>query len=138
MKSHERKTGAFWNQVEKTLQRMGFDLDQLVAGGDQVKCIVVTPDLRGSLHDLSRAPRDHVVMVRLDETAVIELDAWVESGAVKSRSEGAALFIREGLKLYRGELDKLEGPLKDVQSARQRLEERVKEVFGDKEGTDST
>jgi Arc/MetJ-type ribon-helix-helix transcriptional regulator len=73
------------------------------------------------------------VMVRVDEETSRKLDAWVEAGAVKSRSEAAALFIREGLKVRQAELDKLEESLRDLEKARERVREKAREVFGDRE-----
>ncbi len=54
--------------------------------------------------------------------------AWVEAGAVKSRSAAAALFIREGLKARDPELQELKDALTDV--ARQRLREKAEGVLG--------
>jgi len=56
------------------------------------------------------------------------MPGWM-TGAVRSRSEAAAPFIREGMKVYRTELDLLEGALRDVQSAKQRLQDRVREML---------
>jgi Arc/MetJ-type ribon-helix-helix transcriptional regulator len=79
---------------------------------------------------LSEAPRDQVVMVRLNREAVGDLDAWVETGALRSRSEAAALFIREGLALRASELEELRGPLEEFRAARERLKLVAEEVLG--------
>ena len=55
----------------------------------------------------------------------------MESGAVKSRSEAAALFIREGLKVRAGELDQLQESLRDLERAKSKVRDKVKEVFGE-------
>ena len=53
------------------------------------------------------------------------------TGAVKSRSEAAALFIREGLKVRADELARLKGAIDDLEAARDRLKKQAREVFGD-------
>jgi hypothetical protein len=55
----------------------------------------------------------------------------VETGAVKSRSEAAALFIKEGLKVRAKELEQLRGALKGVEEAKEKLRARAREVFGE-------
>ena len=75
---------------------------------------------------------------RVDEETRNKLDAWVEAGAVKSRSEAAALFIREGLKVRRAELEQLEESLRDLQTAKERVREKAREVFGDRGESGST
>jgi Arc/MetJ-type ribon-helix-helix transcriptional regulator len=74
--------------------------------------------------------RDQVVMVRLDKETTRDLDRWVEAGAVKSRSEAAMLFIREGLKVRSRELDQLKEAIESVESARERLKEQARSVLG--------
>ncbi len=84
------------------------------------------------------APRDQVVMVRVDGKTVASLDAWVQTGAVKSRSEAAAVFIREGLKVRAHELQELEDALSDVEAAKTRLREKAREVLGRDGDADSS
>jgi Arc/MetJ-type ribon-helix-helix transcriptional regulator len=87
---------------------------------------------------MGRMPRDQVVMVRIDEDTKTALDDWVETGAVKSRSEAAALFMREGIKVRSGELEQLREALDDVGKAKQRLLEKAREVIGDIPGSTTT
>ncbi len=56
---------------------------------------------------------------------------------MKSRSEAAALFIGEGLKVRADELERLRGALADVEEARERLREQARSVFGEESETDS-
>ena len=125
----------FWDLIKKKAKEHGLDLDQVceeVGGlGVGIRCVVVKPDLRSSVEEMAKKPRDQVVMVRLDEKSSESLDAWVESGAVKSRSEAAALFIREGLKVRAGELDQLQESLRDLERAKSKVRDKVKEVFGE-------
>jgi Arc/MetJ-type ribon-helix-helix transcriptional regulator len=68
-------------------------------------------------------------MVRVDAETARTLDAWVETGAVKSRSEAAALFIREGLNVRASELDRLKDALSGVEEAKDRLRREARDVF---------
>lgn len=129
-----------WDRVRTELNQAGIDLETMgvrieeLGGklGRAVKVVFVAPDLQESVDAMNREQRDQVIMVRVDEATLQTLDAWVKTEAVKSRSEAAAVFIREGLKVRASELDKLEDALADVDRARERLHERVKEVFGEK------
>jgi len=120
-------------EITKTLEDHGIDF-RIGLGGD-VMCL--TGDMKTTVAEMGRAARDQVVMVRIDEDTKNDLDAWIETGAVKSRSEAAALFIREGIKVRSGELEQLREALEDVSRAKQRLEERAKEVIGDPRGSEA-
>jgi hypothetical protein len=134
-----------WERVRTELNLAGIDLETLgirleeLGGkvGHAVKVVFVSPDLQDSVEEMNKEQRDQVIMVRVDEATVRQLDAWVKTEAVKSRSEAAAVFIREGLKVRSSELEKLEDALADVDRARERLHEKVKEVFGEKGGRGS-
>jgi Arc/MetJ-type ribon-helix-helix transcriptional regulator len=119
--------------IVKELERQGIGLDQLcrdAGDGPQVKVVCVAPTLRDSVERLGESARDQVVMVRIDEPTRKKLDAWVETGAVKSRSEAAALFIREGLGVRESELADLKEALEGVNEARARLRRRASRVLG--------
>ena len=102
--------------------------------GPRIKVVCVAPDLKESVEELGQSSRDKVLMLRVDAETSDALDAWVETGAVKSRSEAAALFLHEGLRLRQGELDQLRSSLNDVEKAREKLREKAREVFGEKAG----
>jgi Arc/MetJ-type ribon-helix-helix transcriptional regulator len=95
-----------------------------------VKVVCVAPTIQASAREMGRSARDQVVMVRVDSQTASGLDAWVETGAVKSRSEAAALFIREGMKVRASELERLREALANVHEARERLRREAREVFG--------
>jgi len=127
------KEGIF-EKIQKNLEKLGIELEtacDIQDEGKRVKCVVVAPSLKKSVKEMGESQRDQVVMVRVDHETSKTLDAWVETGAVKSRSEAAALFIREGLQVRASELEKLRGALDEVNAAKQRLQERAKDVFGD-------
>ena len=122
--------------IAEKLETMGIDLGEELESGLRdleagVKVVCVTPDLGQSVREMGANPRDQTVMVRVDEGTRKRLDAWVETGAVKSRSEAAALFIREGLQVRAEELDELEDALRTVEEARKKLRAKAKTVFGE-------
>jgi Arc/MetJ-type ribon-helix-helix transcriptional regulator len=121
-----------WDRIRERLKEKGIDLDALTGGIwdlSQMKVVCVDPDLKESVRKMGEAVRDQVVMVRIDGETRKALDAWVETGAVKSRSEAAALFIREGLKVRSQELDQLKDALREVEQAKQRLRDRARDIF---------
>ena len=141
-KGHESKDpfdlGGILGLIQEGLEEAGIDVD---LGGDcttwswpkkskRVKVVCVTPGLKDAVDEMGKSPRDQVVMVRVDSETSNALDDWVETGAVKSRSEAAALFIREGLSVRADELERLKGALKDVEEARERLRQQASHVFG--------
>jgi hypothetical protein len=142
-KTINKDWSTIWDRVRTELNQAGIDLETFgvrleeIGGkvGRAVKVVFVAPDLQESVDEMNREPRDQVIMVRVDEATVHQLDAWVKTEAVKSRSEAAAVFIREGLKVRASELEKLEDALAEVDRARERLHEKVKEVFGEKAST---
>jgi Arc/MetJ-type ribon-helix-helix transcriptional regulator len=120
-------------QILEQLRSQGVDLTALACGDDAAvpaRVVCVAANVGHMLDQMGRSTRDQVVMVRVDADTAEKLDAWVETGAVKSRSEAAALFIREGLQVRRQELDELQDAIDDVEKARERLRERVQEVLG--------
>ena len=138
--------GDVWEVLRKELEACGIDISKLSCGPDEcidlgaviqgldvggpLKVICLSGNMRDSVDALSDSARDNVVMVRVDEDTVNALDAWVEAGAVKSRSAAAALFIREGLKVRNPELEELKDALTDVDRARQRLRKKAEDVLG--------
>ena len=120
--------------VEQALENQGLNLDALACGDDsdpEVKVVCVAPNLASSMSQRRQVARDQVVMVRVDEQVSQELDSWVETDVVKSRSEAAALFIREGLEVRRSELDQLKETLEGVSKAKEELRKKAQQIFGD-------
>ncbi|MDH3499442.1 MAG: ribbon-helix-helix domain-containing protein [Acidimicrobiia bacterium] len=124
---------AMFESIRRELSDLDIEFDFQPGDFDaaRVKAFAFIPELIESLKEMAGAPRDQVVMVRLDQESTRELDDWVKAGAVKSRSEAAALFIREGLRLRAGELHQLRDALDDVQAAQERLRQKAGEIFGD-------
>ena len=122
-----------WGTIKDELKRWGCDFEGFSSGEgppSRMKVVCVAPDLRESSQEMGQKPRDRVVMVRLDKETAEQLDAWVETGVAGSRSEAAALFIREGLKVRAGEFEQLSSAVDGVASAKQELRRRASQVFG--------
>ncbi len=126
----------FWMVLGDRLREAGIDLEAVcgdlgTAGEPPLKVICVAADLKSSVAELGQVTRDQVVMVRVDDETAHSLDAWIEAGAVKSRSAAAALFIREGLNVRANELEQLGEALRSVEDAKLRLRDKAREVLGD-------
>lgn len=122
-----------WSAIREQLEAYGVDLESLGCcgpNGSPGKVVCVSADLRSCLDELSQSARDQVLMVRVDKETLRQLDAWLETDVVKSRSEAAALFIHEGLKVRSSELDELKEALDGVAKARDRLRDAARSVFG--------
>lgn len=128
--------------VRQKLRENGIDFDLCGCGcgeedpegatGDRrppVKVVCVAPDLGESVREMGKSARDQVVMVRVDADTAAKLDSWVQTGAVRSRSEAAALFIREGLAVRAAELERLRDALNGVEQAKERLRREASGVF---------
>ena len=130
----EKEAAGFFDRIKDELGRWGVELEALSCDDltpDCMKVVCMPAGLRASLEDLGKTPRGNVVMVRVDDDTSRKLDAWVETGAVKTRSQAAALFIREGLKVREQELSELETALRGVHDAKEELRRKAREVFGE-------
>ncbi|HSM08481.1 MAG TPA: hypothetical protein VLA33_05630 [Gemmatimonadota bacterium] len=128
------KRGA-WGAVQEALRQSGLDFelpDLSDVNPSECKVVCVPLRLGDSLREMGKEARDQVVMVRVDDDTKQSLDAWVATGALKSRSEAAALFIREGLKVRAQELQELEGALRDLRRARDQLEQKARDILRNK------
>jgi hypothetical protein len=128
-----KDAAGFFERIEEELERWGIQLESLSCDDltpDCMKIVCMPAGLRESLNEMGKRPRGNVVMVRVDDPTITKLDNWVETGAVKTRSEAAALFIREGLTVRASELEQLRDAIRGVADAKDRLLARAKEVLG--------
>ena len=130
--AEKRAPSGIWETIQEQLKARGLDFESLCCDADMgpLRVVCVPSSIRESVEAMGGAARDQVVMVRVDTATAKALDSWVETGAVKSRSEAAALFIREGLKVREQELQDLKDALSDVENAKSRLRERAREILG--------
>ena len=123
----EEKKAGFLDRLTEKLEKIGLDIETVSEDGVRVVCV---SNIGDSLKDLIGVTKDNVVMVRVDDDTLKKLDAWIEAGVVKSRSEAALLFIREGLSARRSELEEMEGALADLKAAKEKLHARAQDLFG--------
>lgn len=130
----DRELPDWWSNLVERLRDQGVELENLCCDdieGSAVKVVCVASDLSESFQELRQRPRGETVMVRIDEDTRLTLDSWVETGYFKSRSEAAALFIREGLKIRGSELEDLRDSIQKVKEAKQRLRDKARKILGD-------
>jgi Arc/MetJ-type ribon-helix-helix transcriptional regulator len=121
-----------WERIRQELKDKGIDLDTRCCdteSGSPLRVVCMAGGLSDSLREMGKTPRDQVAMVRIDEDTSRKLDHWVETGAFKSRSEAAALFMREGLAVHARELDELDEALDGMKQARDNLRQKAREIF---------
>ena len=84
----------------------------------------VASSVGGSLRDTIksvRSARDSVVMVRVSKASLRKMDALVDCGLTKSRSEAAAFLISEGIKARADVYDKIAEQSEVIRNARAEL-----------------
>jgi Arc/MetJ-type ribon-helix-helix transcriptional regulator len=69
--------------------------------------------------------RDHVVMVRVNDESLKQLDALVQSGIFKSRSEAAAFLISEGIKAQEPLFARIAERIKEIERLRSELKDII-------------
>jgi hypothetical protein len=80
----------------------------------------------GKAIDSALSARDHVVMVRVNDDSLKSLDALVQTGIFKSRSEAAAFLISEGVKAQAPLFDSISERIKEIERLRTELKDIVK------------
>lgn len=102
-----------------------------VLESDSCRMICITGDLGASRSEMKSRPRDNVMMVRVDDESLEGIDAWIKAGVANSRSEAAALFIREGLNLRGQELEELKESIEQVEQAKAELRSKARTILGE-------
>jgi Arc/MetJ-type ribon-helix-helix transcriptional regulator len=135
---NDKKSGLseMLDSVFENLREHGIVMENLCCDdieATKAKVVCIEPDLGGSVKEMGKNPRGETLMVRIDEETRNTLDAWIETGYFKSRSEAAALFMREGLKIRASELAKLNDAIQKVKEAKDVLQDKAGEIFGKRE-----
>jgi len=111
-------------QNDETRQKSGFD--ELASSVKEVaqktgEAINKATESIGKAIDSALAARDHVVMVRVNDDSLKSLDALVQTGIFKSRSEAAAFLISEGVKAQSVLFDRISERIKEIERLRAEL-----------------
>src|ERR1041385_3353829 len=72
----------------------------------------------GKAIESALSARDHVVMVRVNDDSLKSLDALVQSGIFKSRSEAASFLISEGIKAQEPLFGRIAERIKEIERLR--------------------
>jgi Arc/MetJ-type ribon-helix-helix transcriptional regulator len=80
----------------------------------------------GKAIDSALSARDHVVMVRVNDDSLRSLDALVQTGIFKSRSEAAAFLISEGVKAQAPLFERISERIREIERLRTELKDIVK------------
>ena len=75
----------------------------------------------GKAIESALSARDHVVMVRVNDDSLKSLDALVQSGIFKSRSEAAAFLISEGVKAQSTLFERISERIAEIERLRSEL-----------------
>ena len=75
----------------------------------------------GKAIESALSARDHVVMVRVNDDSLKKLDALVQSGVFKSRSEAAAFLIGEGIKTQDALFSRISERIAEIERLRAEL-----------------
>src|SRR5256885_14676524 len=75
----------------------------------------------GKAIESALSARDHVVMVRVNDDSLKSLDALVQSGIFKSRSEAAAFLISEGVKAQATLFERISERIAEIERLRSEL-----------------
>ncbi|HXF41431.1 MAG TPA: hypothetical protein VN687_17075 [Blastocatellia bacterium] len=82
----------------------------------------------GKAIDSALSARDHVVMVRVNEDSLRSLDALVQTGIFKSRSEAAAFLISEGVKAQAALFERISERISEIERLRAELKGIVQPI----------
>lgn len=80
----------------------------------------------GKAIETALSARDHVVMVRVNDDSLKKLDALVQSGIFKSRSESAAFLISEGVKAQHALFERISARISEIERLRSELKDIIK------------
>lgn len=109
---------------EEVRQKSGFD--ELASSVKEVaqktgEALNKATESIGKAIESALAARDHVVMVRVNEDSLKSLDALVQSGIFKSRSEAAAFLISEGVKAQATLFERISQRIAEIERLRSEL-----------------
>ena len=78
-----------------------------------------------SLHTFFSGPRDNVLSIRVDDGDVAAIDALVEAGVLKTRSETAAWLIKSGIEANRDLFEQVQEKTAEIRRLREETQELI-------------
>ena len=78
-----------------------------------------------SLHMFFSGPRDNVLSIRVDNSDVAAIDALVEAGVLKTRSEAAAWLIKSGIEANRDLFEQVQEKTAEIRRLREETQELI-------------
>ena len=78
-----------------------------------------------SLRKFFSGPRDNVLSIRVDNSDVAAIDALVEAGVLKTRSEAAAWLIKSGIAANRSLFEQVQAKTVEIRRLRQEAQELI-------------
>ena len=97
-------------------------------GGKVTKIVTGVGDTLEEAFSTLKA-RTNVVMVRVDEETAKALDALVDAGVAKSRSQSAAFLLREGIKAQSALFDRIREKIQAIQKLKEELRATAGQEF---------
>jgi Arc/MetJ-type ribon-helix-helix transcriptional regulator len=109
---------------DETHQKSGFD--EIASSVKEVaqktgEALNKATESIGKAIESALSARDHVVMVRVNDESLKSLDALVQSGIFKSRSEAAAFLISEGVKAQATLFERISQRIAEIERLRSEL-----------------
>jgi Arc/MetJ-type ribon-helix-helix transcriptional regulator len=109
---------------DESQQRSGFD--EIASSVKEVaqktgEALNKATESIGKAIESALSARDHVVMVRVNDDSLRSLDALVQSGIFKSRSEAAAFLISEGVKAQAALFERISQRIAEIERLRSEL-----------------
>lgn len=120
MENEEPRTSTTFDDIASTVRESVKDVAQKT--GEVVN--KATESISKAIESALSA-RDHVVMVRVNDESLKRLDALVQSGIFKSRSESAAFLIGEGIKGQSVLFDSIAQKIEEIERLRSELKSIV-------------
>ncbi len=126
MASDESRGTSVRDRIQELLGDLSLGNLNVLDGGAIAACICCEPgeineNAKDAIRAMTGSSRNNVVMVRVNEESLAQLDQLVEAGIVSSRSEAAAFLISSGAHARKDLFDKIAEKVEEIRKAREEL-----------------
>ena len=126
MASNESQGSSVRDRIHDLLGDLNLGSLNVLDGGAIAACICCEPgemneNVKDAIRAMAGSSRSNVVMVRVNEESLAQLDQLVEAGIVSSRSEAAAFLISSGAHARKDLFDKIAEKVEEIRKAREEL-----------------